>query len=594
MPPAMLKYGAVRDRTGCCCELVGASELCGGRVTIRTTWAVHDPPSIMVAALRPVAKLDMLPPNKNRGRTMRRRSFLRAGPVGVAVASLPRFAIAQPANARVLRFVPQANLTLLDPIITTAAVTANHGWMVWDTLFGVNAALQAKPQMAEGYTVSADGRTYLIKLRDGLKWHDGEPVRAQDCAPSLARWAVRDTFGQTAAKVVDTWGVADDRTIKITLKQPFPLLIDAIALQNSFIMPERLAKTDPFRAITEIVGSGPFRFLKDEYVAGSSAAWEKFDGYRPRPEPAQWTSGGKVVNFQRIEWKIIPDAATASAALQSGEVDWYEQAQADLVPLLRRNSDIVIAPSNPQGYVGGLRFNHLQPPFNDVRLRRAVLTAVNQEDYMTAIMGNDRSAWQICRSQYPCGTTYGTEVDLPVQKGDIEAAKNMIKEAGYKGQKAVIINPTDFATIGPLGDITYDMFKRIGINADLQATDWGSVVQRRATKEPVEKGGWSVFHTWFTGGFILNPIVTAPYRGLGAAGWFGWYENPKIEQLTQEWLDAKDADERKKIAMAIQQENYEQAPTVTLGQFQIPTAYRKSLAGKLEATGPMFWNVRRV
>jgi peptide/nickel transport system substrate-binding protein len=524
---------------------------------------------------------------------MRRRSFLRAGTAGVAVASLPRFAITQPANARVLRFVPQANLTLLDPIITTAAVTANHGWMVWDTLFGVNAALQAKPQMAEGYTVSDDGRTYLIKLREGLKWHDGEPVRAQDCAASLARWAVRDTFGQTAAKVVDAWGVADDRTIKVTLKQPFPLLIDAIALQNSFIMPERLAKTDPFKAITEIVGSGPFRFLKDEFVAGSSAAWEKFDGYVPRPEPAQWTSGGKVANFHRIEWKIIPDAATASAALQSGEVDWYEQVQADLVPLLRRNGDIVIAPSNPQGYVGGLRFNHLHPPFNDVRLRRAVLTAVNQEDYMTAIMGNDRSAWQVCRSQYPCGTTYGTEVDLPVQKGDIAAAKKLIREASYNGQKAVIINPTDFATIGPLGDITYDMFKKIGINADMQATDWGSVVQRRATKEPVEKGGWSVFHTWFTGGFILNPIVTAPYRGLGAAGWFGWYDNPKIEQLTQEWLDAKDADGRKKIAMAIQRENYEQVPTVTLGQFQIPTAFRKSLAGKLEATGPMFWNVKR-
>jgi peptide/nickel transport system substrate-binding protein len=525
---------------------------------------------------------------------MRRRNLLRTGAAGIAAAAVPRISIAQPANARVLRFVPQANLTVLDPIITTAAVTINHGWMVWDTLFGVNAALQAKPQMAEGYTVSDDGRTYLIRLREGLKWHDGEPVRAQDCAASLARWAVRDTFGQTAAKSVDTWGVADDRTVKITLKRPFPLLIDAIALQTSFIMPERLAKTDPFKSVTEIVGSGPFRFMKDEFVAGSSAAWEKYEGYVPRQEPPEWTSGAKIANFQRIEWKIIPDSATASAALLAGEVDWYEQAQADLVPLLKRNSDIVIAPSNPQGYIGGMRFNHLHPPFNDVRLRRAVLTAVNQEDYMRAIMGDDRSAWQICRSQYPCGTTYGTEVDLPVQRGDLAAAKKMIQEAGYGGQKAVIINPTDFPTIGPLGDITYDMFKKIGINAELQATDWGSVVQRRATKEPVEKGGWSVFHTWFSGGFILNPVVTAPFRGQGAAAWFGWYDNPKIEQLTQEWLDATDEEGRKKIAAAIQLENYAQVPSITLGQFQIPTAYRKSLAGKLEYTGPLFWNVKRV
>jgi peptide/nickel transport system substrate-binding protein len=543
-----------------------------------------------------IGELDILSPTNNRGRIMRRRSFLQAGAAGIAAAALPRVSIAQPANARVLRFVPQSNLTLLDPIITTAAVTANHAWMVWDTLFGVNAAQEAKPQMAEGFTVSDDGRTYLIKLRAGLKWHDGEPVRAQDCAPSLARWAARDTFGQTIAKVVDEWGTADDRTIKVTLKRPFPLLIDAIAkpdAQIAFMMPERIAKSDPFKTITEFIGSGPFRFLKDEYISGGSAAWAKFDGYVPRQEPPDWTTGGKVAHFERIEWKIIPDAATASAALQSGEVDWYEQVQADLVPLLRRNGEIAFASSNPQGYIAGLRFNHLHPPFDDVRLRRAVLTAVNQEDYMGAVTGNDPSAWRICKSQFPCGTTYGSEVTMPVQQGDLAAARAMIKEAGYNGAKAVVINPTDFATIGPLGDITYDMLKKIGINAELQATDWGSVVQRRSSKESVEKGGWSIFHTWFTGGFIINPVVTAPFRGQGANGWFGWYDNPRVEQLTQDWLDAKDVDGRTKVAAAIQQENYEQVPTVTLGQFQIPTAYRKSVAGRLECNGPLFWNVRR-
>ncbi|MGE0223163.1 MAG: ABC transporter substrate-binding protein, partial [Acetobacteraceae bacterium] len=446
---------------------------------------------------------------------MKRRSFIQGGAAGLAAATLPRFAIAQPANARVLRFVPQANLTVLDPIITTAAVTANHGWLVWDTLFAVNTAQQAKPQMAEGFTVSDDGRTYLIKLRDGLKFHDGAPVLARDCAASLARWSKRDTFGQTVAKVVDSWGTADDRTIKITLKRPFPLLIDAIAksdAQIAFMMPERLAQTDPFKSITEIVGSGPYRFLMDEYNSGNSAAYQKYDGYVPRQEAPDWTSGGKVAKFERIEWKIIPDAATAAAALQAGEVDWYEQVQADLVPLLKGNKDIAMAPSNPHGYFGGLRFNHLHPPFNNVKLRRAVLTAVNQEDYMGAITGNDPSLWNICRSQYPCGSTYGTQVNMPVQRGDLDAARKLIKESGYSNEKVVLINPTDFATIGPMGDITYDMFKKLGINTELVATDWGSVVQRRASKEPVDKGGWSVFHTWFTGGFIMNPVVTAPFR----------------------------------------------------------------------------------
>ncbi len=523
---------------------------------------------------------------------MKRRTLIGAA---AASAALPRFAIGQPANTGVLRFVPQANLTLLDPIVTTAAVTSNHAYMVFDTLFCMNSAQEAKPQMAEGYTVSDDGRTYLIKLRDGLKWHDGQPVLARDCAASLARWSARDTFGQTVAKVVDTWGVDDDKTIKVTLKQPFPLLIEAFAkpdAQIPFMMPERLAKTDPFKGVTDMVGSGPFRFVKDEFVAGSSAAYVKNTAYVPRQEPPDWTSGGKVVHFDRVEWKIIPDASTAASALQSGEVDWYEQVQADLAPLLRRNADIALASSNPQGYIGGLRFNHLHPPFNDVRMRRAILTAVNQDDYMRGVTGNDPSQYQICRSQFPCGTTYGTQVAGSAQSGDLEAAKAMIKEA-YTGAKAVIINPTDFASIAPLGDITYDMFQKLGINTEMVAADWGTVVQRRASKEPVDKGGWSVFHTWFTGGFIINPVVSAPFRGQGANGWFGWYDNPKIETMTDEWLQAKDLDARKKIAAAIQTENYVQVPTVTLGQFQIPTAYRKSLQGRVACSGPLFWNLKR-
>jgi peptide/nickel transport system substrate-binding protein len=535
---------------------------------------------------------------QNQGPQMKRRTLLQAGLQAAAVSGvLPRIAIAQPAGARVLRFVPQANVTLLDPIITTAAVSTNHGFMVFDTLFAMTGASEVRPQMAEGFTVSDDGRTYLIKLRDGLKWHDGEPVRAQDCAPSLARWAARDTFGQTAAKFVDAWGVADDRTIKITLKQPFPLLIEAIAkpdAQIAFMMPERLAKTDPYKSIPEIIGSGPFRFLKDEFVAGSSVAYAKNSDYVPRQEAPDWTSGGKVVHFDRVEWKIIPDAATAAAALQSGEVDWYEQVQADLVPLLRRNPDIAFAASNPEGYIGAMRFNLLHPPFDDVHLRRAVLTAVNQDDYMRAVTGNDPSSYQICRSQFPCGTTYASQAGGSAMSGDLAAARAMIKEAGYSGQRAVIINPTDFASIAPLGDITYDLFQKLGINTEMVAADWGTVVQRRTSKEPVEKGGWSVFHTWFTGGFIINPVVAAPFRGQGANGWFGWYDNPKIEQLTDEWLQAKGLDARKKIADAIQQENFTQAPTITLGQFQIPTAFRKALQGRVPCGSPLFWNLQRV
>ena len=527
---------------------------------------------------------------------MKRRSLLQGAGAAVAAGTLPRIAIAQPASATTLKFVPQANLTSLDPIWTTANVTENHGYAVYDTLFAVNSQMEPKPQMAEGYTVSDDRRTVLIRLRDGLKFHDNEPVRAQDCAASLARWSARDTLGQTVAKYVDSWGAQDDRTVKVSLKTPLPLLIDALAKSNAnvpFIMPERIAKTDPNQQIKETIGSGPYRFLADEFVPGSSAAYAKFDGYVPRQEKPEWCTGAKAAHFQRIEWKIIPDASTASVALQNGEIDWWEQVQADLVPLLRRNKDIAIGSANPSGYNGIIRFNHLHPPFNDVRIRRAVLAAVNQEDYLSSVTGGDPTAYRICKALFPCGTPFGTQAGAAAMRGDLAAGKRMLAEAGYAGQKVVVISPTDFPSVGPFGDVTYDLLKRLGMNVELAATDWGTVVQRRASRETVEKGGWSVFHTWWPSDSILNPVLSAILRGQGEKGWFGWFKDDKIEELTSEFVTAPDQAARLRITDAIQVEAFEQVPSVPLGQFQIRSAYRANLTGMLEATAPLFWNLRR-
>ena len=268
---------------------------------------------------------------------MNRRSFLGAA---VASAALPIPAFAQSERARVMTFVPHANLTSLDPVWTSALVTSNHGYYVFDTLYGVDSRLRPHPQMAEGHSVSDDGLIWLIRLRDGLRFHDGEPVRARDCAASLRRWAARDTFGRTLADAVDAWEAADDRTVRIKLKRPFPLLIDAIGKPGSniaFMMPERLAATDPNSQITEMVGSGPYRFVAGEYASGNRVVYEKFAGYVPRQEQPNWTAGGKVAHFDRILWQIIPDPATAAAALQAGEIDWWDQVLPDLAPALRRN-----------------------------------------------------------------------------------------------------------------------------------------------------------------------------------------------------------------------------------------------------------------
>ncbi len=484
----------------------------------------------------------------------------------------------------------------MDPIWTTATVTSGHGFYVFDTLFGVDAKLNVRPQMASGHSVSDNGRVWRIFLRDGLVFHDGEKVRAADCIASLRRWAARDSFGQLLASWVADWVVVDDRTFEIHLTRPFPLLLEALAKPDSviaFIMPERLAKSDPMKQVSAMVGSGPYRFLPAEYNSGSLVAYEKFAGYVPRDEPPEWTSGGKVAHFNRIEWHVIPDAATAAAALQSGEMDWWERPHPDLLAILRKNPAVAMQVADPAGRVGLMRMNHLHAPFNDVKLRRAVRLAVHQEDYMRAARGDDTSLWHLCRSLYAKGTPY-YEDQADLMPANMAAASAAVKDAGYGGQRLVLINPTDFPDIGPLGQVSAEMLKKIGFNVDLQEMDWGSVVQRRTKREPVEQGGWSMLHTTSSATTLTSPATDYFLRGQGSAGWFGWYASTEVEALTLQWLDATDADSQGKLARQIGRLALDECATIPVGQFYLQTAFRRSLSGVLQGSAPYPWNVRRV
>jgi len=521
---------------------------------------------------------------------IRRRAVL-AG----AGAALAAPALAQAPAARTLRFVPQTSLTALDPIWTTASVTTGHGYHVFDTLFGVGRDLQPRPQMAEGAALSDDGRTWTIRLRPGLRFHNGEPVRAQDCTASLQRWAKRDSFGQVLARTVDAWEAADDRTLRIRLNRPFPPLLAALSKPTSlvpFIMPERLAKTDANVQVTEMVGSGPYRFVKDEFVSGSRVVYAAFPGYVPRDEPAEFTSGGKRALIERVEWQVIPDAATAAAALRNNEVDWWEFALPDLVPSLKATGSIAVTSGDPLGYISFLRFNHLVPPFDNPKLRQAVLAAVDQADYMRAVNG-DNVRWRTCAAMFPCGASHVTEDTAMTSPPDLEHARALMKASGYAGERVVILNPGDFPSIGPLGEVTADLLKRLGMTVDLKTMDWGTVGQRRAVKTPVEAGGWNIFHTWTPGVSISNPALNYYIRGQGQAGWFGWFDNAKIEQLTDDWLGATDDKTQDGVFDAIQREAFSGVPVIPLGQYFPPTAYRTSLTGVLDGTNCYPWNVHR-
>jgi peptide/nickel transport system substrate-binding protein len=532
---------------------------------------------------------------------MQRRNFLKSV---VAAAAAPAIAtrlampaIAAPEKARTLRFVPQTDLAVLDPIFTPSPVTCNHGYYVFDTLFSSAMDNIPKPQMASGYTVSDDKRTWHVTLRDGLKFHDGEPVLARDCAASLDRWTVRDAFGQAMRDYVDKFGSLDDKTLEIRLKRPFPILLQAIGhadAQVPFIMPERIAKTDPNTQIkaADMIGSGPYRFKADEYQTGNLVVYEKFEGYVPRSEPVDWAVGGKIAYFPRIEWHIIPDDATANAALLSGEIDWWERPISDLLPALEANPDLVVERANPLGNMGQMTLNHFQPPFNNLRVRRALQMAFNQSDSLRAAMGNDQSLWQVCYSIFPCGTPLATLDDGTWMPHSIEKGKQELAASGYKGEKAVFLNATDQTVWRPMGLVSVDIMKRIGMNVELQETDWGSIVQRRPSHEPVEKGGWSAFIASGSSTNQMSPMTSILVKATGAKGWYGGWDNPEAVRLTDEWINATDEATREKYGHELARVAMSQVSCIPLGQFFTKWAYTRKITGVMPGVCPYPWNVR--
>src|SRR6195256_766728 len=354
---------------------------------------------------------------------MDRRTFLKvtAGAGSLAASGgLSTPAISQGAAAKTLRFVPQANLANFDPIWGTQYVVRNAAVLGWDTLYGFDETLTPQRQMVESEETSADGLTWTFKLRPGLKFHDGAPVLAKDCVASLTRWSARDSMGVMLKALQQELVAVDDRTVKWVLKKPFPKMLLALGKNSTpmaFIMPERIAKTDPFKQIEEYVGSGPMRFVKNEWVPGAKAAFEKFPDYAPRQEPGSWLAGGKRIMVDRIEWIVMPDPGTASAALQNGEIDWWENPISDLVPVLRKNRNVLVDIADPLGNIGSFRMNHLYPPFTDVRARRAILMAMSQEDYMRALVGDDNSLWKRLPSFFTPDTPLYTEEGGEIMKG---------------------------------------------------------------------------------------------------------------------------------------------------------------------------------
>jgi len=530
---------------------------------------------------------------------MDRRRLLQAMTASVAWSVTPAYVRAQTEKS-IFRWVPHTDLTLLDPLFTTAFITNIHAQLVFDTLYGLDAHYNPLPQMAEGHTVEEQGMLWKIKLREGLKFHDGTPVRAQDVRASLVRWAKRDLMGSSLMQATQALTVLDDQTIQFELNKPFPLILHALARQQgsmAAIMPERLASGPDNVPVKEMVGSGPLKFMTEQWVSGSHIVYDKFQDYLPRKDSfaPSFTAGPKIVHVDQVRWVIVPDRATAIAALQTGEIDGIETIDNDFLPSLRKDPSITLLKRTLPA-ISVLRFNHLYAPFNNRLMRQAILCVVDQTAYMTAINGGDFPEYWSDRCgvfvpNSPLDSDAGME--KLTGKRDIARARALIKEAGYRGEKIVMLDPVDFPAHHAAALVTADLFKKLGIQVDLQSMDWGTAVQRRNSQEPPNAGGWNVCFTGITGPNNLDPAGHLALRGNGKEAWFGWPTSERLEQLRLDWFDASDLSDQKKIARDIQLQVFEDVPYIPLGASYGVSALRKQWHN-FQTEMPLFYTFHKV
>ncbi|MBR0668580.1 ABC transporter substrate-binding protein [Roseomonas hellenica] len=527
--------------------------------------------------------------------SLRRRPLLQAALAAPAfLSAASRRAMAQDPR-RLLRSVPIGDLRALDPIWTTTYLTRNHAYLVWDTLFALDAENRPQPQMVEAWETSGGGLTWTFRLREGLLWHDDTPVTGADCAASIRRWGARDGMGRALMAVTEALDAPDARTIRLKLKRPVGFVLDALGKIDSnvpFMMPERLARTDPTQQIAEVIGSGPFRFDRSAWVPGIKVVYDRFARYVPRSEPPSQAAGGKLAKLDRIESVYTPDSATAANGLITGELDLLESPAPDLVQHLQRARDVVVASNDPLGYQLFVVFNHLHPPFDKVAARRALMSVIRQSDFMQATVG-DRSPSRECAAVFGCAAGEDAQFDaLGWPRQDLATAQRQFRNSGYDGRPIVVMDPADNATLHPGALLLADALRRLGVTLDLVAMDWSALVSRRASRAAPAEGGWNCFVTNATITGISNPLLNTFVRNCEDA-WFGWPCDRRVPELTEAWTFESDPAKRQEILKRLERVHLENATQVPLGQYRSVIAHRRNLRGLINAPALFYWNIEK-
>lgn len=514
-----------------------------------------------------------------------RRSLL-AGGTALAASGLIRPREARAAKA--LNIVLESEVVILDPHVITAAITRTFGLHIFDTLFAMDNAGQIRPQMIESWETSADQLTWQFELRAGLKWHDGTPVTAADCVLSLQRWAPRDPLGRMLEAATQSLEARDARRFVLKLKEPFPLLLQVLGKPNAplpVMMPERLARVPGTQRITEIIGSGPFRFRADLWRPGNNMVLERFPDYVPRREAPDFLAGGKVVKIDQLNLRVMPDQATGATALMQGEIDYMQYLPFDLLGRLERARGVrLLGLGGLHQFQGNFRLNHAQAPFDNPAIRRVLWKLADQTAMLTGIGIPERFRAPQCASFWMCDAPYSSTAGAAGAGLNIDAARAELRAAGYRGEPIIMLEVAGSISQTASMIMAQNM-KLAGFNVDQQVMDWGTVLARR-----VKRDGWSMFSVYSNGTDMFTPL-THFYVASTCADFPGWSCDDRIPTLLKRFAAAPDEAARKALAAEIQTISYELTPAVMWGQFTIPAGYRTTLNNLIQSSYPMFWEV---
>jgi peptide/nickel transport system substrate-binding protein len=357
-------------------------------------------------------------------------------------------------------------------------------------------------------------------------------------------------------------------------------------------MPERLANASPNEPIQEVMGSGPFVFKADEWQPGNRVVFEKFKDYVPRTEPPSGMAGAHIAKVDRMVWSYIPDNNTGLSALQTGEIDYLDEVPFDFFPMIKADKNIKLVDIN-SGNPGIIRPNHLHPPFDNPKARQALIYLVDQKEYMQAAVGDPALYDEFCGAYFICGSENSSEAGSePFRKRNIAKAKQLLAEAGYKGEPVVLLQPTDRPLYNAWVMVLIQNLRDAGVKVDPQASNWSAITSRREKKEPPAQGGWNLFVTGAppTGTDPASSPYFTPACEKANTGWP--CDRPMLAMIDQ-WSREPDESKRHALIDEIQKRAYETVPFVILGQYRQPVAVRTNVQGVLKAESNVFWNIEK-